>query len=88
MPRKDRSFTDRDVIRIIRNNLTDVELAKVLLEICKGVKIEVFDGEAILVPLTSDEETIEETSLVEGLIDTFVFRDVGAIIDLFASIFD
>lgn len=88
MPRKDRSYTDRDVIRIVRNNLTQAEVGMVLLELCRGVKIEVFDGEAILVPISVEEESIEESSIIEDLLGLFVFRDVDAVIEVIQSIFD
>lgn len=92
MPRKDRTYTDRDVIRIIRNHLTGFEVAKVLLEVCRGVKIEIFDGEAILVPLSVEESTLEEVDLIEdvatGLATAGVSGAIAGILEVISSIFD
>lgn len=35
MPRSNRTFSDRDVVRIARRNLTRVELDAVILELCQ-----------------------------------------------------
>lgn len=68
MPGKDRTFSAKDIIRIISANLTRKEQVLVLISICKGVRIEVFDDKAILVPLTSQEEALEEQDIIEDLI--------------------
>ncbi len=64
MGNKDRTFSAKDIIRITSANLTSQEQVLVLLSICKGVSIEVIDNKAILVPLTSGEEALEEQDLI------------------------
>ena len=68
MPGKDRTFSAKDVIRIFNHHLDFEEQGLVLLDLCRGVKIEVFDEIARLVPVLAGEEAIEETDLIENLI--------------------
>ena len=63
MPRQDRTFRGTDIIRFIDRNLNSKERVEVLLSICKGVKIEVFDDKAILVPILAAEEAIEDVEI-------------------------
>lgn len=69
MPSKNRTFSAKDVIRIINDHLTGNEQVEVVLSVCKGIKIAIFDGKPLLVPITSEEEAIEEVDLVEVAID-------------------
>ena len=69
MPRQDRTFTDKDIVRLIENNLDNQEQTKVLIALCRGIKIEVFDDIAILVPEFAAAEAIEETDIVNLIID-------------------
>jgi len=71
MPRKDRTFTDKDIIRLVNGNLDAKEQAKVLISLCKGIKIETFDNIDILVPELVREAEIEDVNLVESIIDLF-----------------
>ena len=63
MPAKDRTFTPQDIIRIIDNNLDFNERVGVLIAICSGVKIAVFDGIPLLVPKLPSEEALEEQDI-------------------------
>lgn len=68
MPAKDRTFSSKDIIRIIDSNLTGQEQAEVLISVCKGIKIEDFGEGPILVPITSIEEALEEQDISELII--------------------
>lgn len=68
MPRKDRTFTDKDVIRIVNKNLSPEERLRVLLTLCEGVKIEDFGLGPVLVPESVELTTLQETNLIELLV--------------------
>lgn len=69
MPRRDRTFKTKDVIRIINNNLSQKERVEVIIRLCSGIRIEDFGQGPILVPITSDEEAVEEVDFVETISD-------------------
>ncbi len=69
MPRLDRTFTGKDILRLFNQHLDSKEQTEVLIELCRGVKIEVFDDIALLVPELASRESIEELDIVEVLIE-------------------
>ena len=73
MPRKDRTFSAKDIIRFVDVHLTDAERVDVIIALCLGVKIEVFDNIPILVTESAESAGIEETDFVENLIELLLF---------------
>lgn len=69
MPRKDRTFNERDILRIVRKNLTVQEQRSVIIALCTGLVVEEIKGEFVIVPLASLNEELEEAGIIDFVVD-------------------
>lgn len=69
MPRKDRTFSKTDILRIITRNLEIEERRSVIIALCKDIAIDEIAGELKIVPLEDFRRGLEETGLIETAID-------------------
>jgi len=68
MARKDRTFTDKDIIRLVNKNLSNEEFVHVIIELCKGIKIESFDHLTLIVTETATKQGIKDIDFITLLI--------------------
>ena len=69
MPRKDRTFTDKDILRLIRNNLSIKEQEAIVIAICHGIAVVEQEGELVVVPSSALRDALEEAGVIEFIID-------------------
>lgn len=65
MPSKDRTFSEKDVFRIIKKHLTRAEQFLVFRDLCGIFKPELLETELLEADLTVESESIEQTLFVE-----------------------
>lgn len=85
MPRLDKTFSDKDVLRIITNHLTNEEREVVLIALLTAFDVENIKGVPTIVPLTSKEEALVESGIIDSLIQLIVSFFTGL---LPATLFD
>lgn len=72
MAKNDRTFTDKAILRIIKNNLDPEEQERVIIQLCEGVTIEDFGQGPIIVPLSSEEEAVVDIEFVDIIVDVVI----------------
>lgn len=72
MPKKDRTFSEIDILRIITNNLDTNERLKVIITLCEGIVIERIKGTLVIVPVEDFRRELEETGIIETAIETIM----------------
>ena len=77
MPSLDRTFSDKDVLRIITKHLTEKEREVVLISLLTAFKVEKIKGVPTIVPLTSEEEALVESGVIESIIQVITSLFLG-----------
>lgn len=72
MPQKDRTFTEKDVLRIITNNLDPNEREAVIIALCANVTILDFGEGPFIAPLSVEEEALVDVPFIENVVEVIV----------------
>lgn len=69
MPKKDRTFTDKDVLRIVRAHLDREEQKRVIVALCQGLVVKEIKGDPVILPFDAIQTNLEEAGIVDFVID-------------------